>query len=100
MSLAALGVAWAALSLLATGLSRGWKCLGRRISSRRLEAGDDPRAVAGRLRAMDVPEGRARLCRDVAARCLEGAARFGRLEARLRREGAGWIRLMLKEMRR
>ena len=98
MSLVALGVAWVALSLIATGLSRGWRRLGGWISLRRLE--DNPRAVAGRLWAMDVPKGRARLCRDVAARCLEGGARFERLEGRLRREEAGWINLMYKEMRR
>ena len=51
------------------------------------------------LRGVDI-EGRARLCRDVAARCLEGAARHGRLEGRLRREAAGWIFQMYKEMRR
>jgi hypothetical protein len=35
----------------------------------------------------------------VAVRCLEGAARFERLEARLHQEAAGWIRMMIKEMK-
>jgi hypothetical protein len=48
---------------------------------------------------MDVPEGRPGLCLDMALRCLEGSARFGRLEAKLRREAAGWMRLMIKEMK-
>ena len=61
---------------------------------------EDPRVVTERLRAMDVPEGRAQLCRDVAMRCLEGAARFERLEVRLRREAVGWTRMMIKEMKR
>ena len=60
---------------------------------------EDPRVAAGRLRAMAV-EGRARLGRNVAVRCLEGAARFGRLEAMLRREAAGWMRMMIEEMKR
>ena len=97
VSLAALAVAYAAFSLLATGLSRGWRWW--RCSSR-MTVDEDPRVVAERLRAMDVPDGRARLCRDVAVRCLEGAARFERLEARLRREAAGWMRMMIKEMER
>ena len=96
VSLAALAVAYAAFSLLATGLSRGWRWW--RCSSR-MTVDEDPRVVAERLRAMDV-QGRARLCRDVAVRCLEGAARFERLEARLRREAAGWMRMMIKEMER
>ena len=50
-----------------------------------------------RLRAMDL-RGRARLCRDVAVRFLEGAERHTRLAARLRREAEGWRRLMFKEM--
>ena len=70
-----------------------------RVLLRAVEGGGDPVRIAERLRAMDVPEGRARLCRDVAVRCLEGAARFGRLEGRLRREAAGWTREMIKEMK-
>ncbi len=45
-------------------------------------------------------DGRARLCWDVAVRCLEGAARFERLGPRLRREAAGWMRMMIEEMKR
>ena len=104
-SLVALAVAYLLFSLLADGLSRGWARLGEeRPLSRRgacmlVEQGEEPRDAAKRLRAMDVPEGRARLCRDVAVRCLEGAARSGRLEARLRREAAGWLRQMFTEMK-
>ena len=68
-----------------------------RRSLRAAEGHEDLRVVAERLRAIDVGRGRARLCRDVAVRCLEGAGRFRRLEGRLRREAAGWIRDMVKE---
>ena len=104
-SLVALAVAYALFSMLADGLSVGWARLGgERLLSRRgacmlMEQGEEPRDAAERLRAMDVPGGRAQLCRDVAVRCLEGAARSGRLEARLRREAAGWLRQMFKEMK-
>jgi len=60
--------------------------------------GEDPRAVAERLRLVPV-EGRARLYRDVAVRCLEGAARYERVEGRLRREAAGWCKVAFKEMK-
>ena len=81
MSLAALAVAYAAFSLLATGLSRGWGWYPSEVVE------EDPRVVAGRLRAMEVPEGRARLCRDVAVGCHEAARRYGRQGDRLASEG-------------
>jgi hypothetical protein len=55
--------------------------------------------IAERLRDVDICEGRPGLCLDMALRCLEGAARFGRLEGILRRETAGWVRMMIKEMK-
>jgi hypothetical protein len=61
--------------------------------------GEDPRQIAKHLREVDVPEGRPRFCLDVALRCLEGAGRCDRLEGRLRREAAGWLRQADKEMR-
>ena len=81
VSLAALAVAYAAFSLLATGLSRGCGRYPREVVE------EDPRVVAGRLRAMEVPEGRARLCRDVAVGCHEAARRYGRQGDRLASEG-------------
>jgi hypothetical protein len=68
-------------------------------AARDIGDGGDPREIADRLRDLDVPEGRSMLCLDMTLRCLEGAARFGRLEARLRREAAGWVHLMIKEMK-
>jgi hypothetical protein len=68
-------------------------------AARDIGDGGDPREIAERLRDVDVQEGRQVLCLDMALRCLEGAARFGRLEARLRREAAGWVRMMIKEMK-
>ena len=59
--------------------------------------GDDPRAVARRLRGVDLPEGRPRLCRDVAARCLERAGGCRRLDRRLRREARRWLRAAVDE---
>jgi hypothetical protein len=48
---------------------------------------------------VDVPDGRPRFCLGVALRCLEGAGRCDRLEGRLRREAAGWLRQAHKEMK-
>jgi hypothetical protein len=70
-----------------------------REAARDIGNGGNLREIAERLRTMDVPEGRPGLCLDMALRCLEGSARFGRLEAKLRREAAGWMRLMIKEMK-
>jgi hypothetical protein len=69
-------------------------------AARDIGDGGDPREIAGLLRDVDVQEGRTRLCLDMALRCLEGAARFGRLEARLRQEAAGWVLMLIKEMNR
>jgi len=63
-----------------------------------IREGEDSRAVAERLRSVPV-EGRARLCRDVAMRCLEGAARYERVKGRLKREAAGWCKVAFKELR-
>ena len=41
--------------------------------------------------------GRARVCRDVAARCLERAGVYGGLERRLSREGRRWLRKAIRE---
>jgi hypothetical protein len=60
--------------------------------------GEDPRQIADRLRDVDVPKGRARFCLDIAVRCLERAGTYDRLEGRLRREAAGWMRKAFKEM--
>ncbi len=67
---------------------------------RAVALGDDPRAVARRLRGVDLPEGRPRLCRDVAARCLERAGGCRRLDRRLRREARRWLRAAVDEYHR
>ena len=52
------------------------------------------------VRLSDVLPGEARRWYAFAVESLEGAARFERLEARLLREAAGWMRMMIEEMRR
>jgi len=64
---------------------------------RAVARGDEPSGVARRLREADVPEGRSRLYRDVAARCLERAGVYGGLERRLSREGRRWLRAAIRE---
>jgi hypothetical protein len=68
-------------------------------AARDIGDGGDPREIANRLRDVDV-KGRPRLCLDMALRCLEGAGRFRRLETRLRREAEGWVKMLIKEMKR
>ena len=65
---------------------------------RAIQAGEHPRAVAGRLRGIRLG-GRAAFCRDVAARCLEGAGRCHGLDWRLRREATVWLREAIREMK-
>ena len=88
--LASLGVDWAApvcmavmlatiVLALAAGRPRGDVLL---EAARTLEGGEDAGEVARRLRGVEL-QGRAGLCLGVARRCLEGAGRSGRLEARL-----------------
>jgi len=57
----------------------------------------DVKMIAVRLRGAHL-RGRTGLRRDVAARCLEGAGRHRRLEARLRREAEQWIRRTRDEL--
>ena len=67
------------------------------LSACLLDVGAD--GVAGRLRGLPLG-GRARLCMDVAVRCLEGAGSHQRLERRLTREAEGRVRQAIKELRR
>jgi len=77
--------------------------LSRRWAVRRAIA---PRSVLSACLRDGVPErlvslelrGWARLCRDVAVRCLGEAARHRRLADRLAREAEGWVRQTIKEL--
>ena len=97
VSLGVLWLVYGAFSLLVSGMERGWALW--RLRRSLAEGQEDLRLVAEGLRGLDVGRGRARLCRDVAVRCLEGAGRFRRLEAVMRREAAGWMREMKEEMK-
>jgi hypothetical protein len=63
-----------------------------------LEGGEDAWVVAHGLVGVDLP-GRAGMCLGVARRFLREAGRHGRLEGRLRREAAGWVRETIREMK-
>ena len=67
-------------------------------AARALGEGEDAWVVAHGLQGVDL-EGRAGLCLGVAVRCLVEAGRQGRLEARLRKEGARWLREAIEEMK-
>jgi hypothetical protein len=89
------------VSAVADGVAGWWADMRSpvRRALRAVEGGGDAREVARRLRGMEL-QGRIRLCCDVAVRCLEGAGRCGRLERRLRRGAAGWLREAIEEMKR
>jgi hypothetical protein len=59
----------------------------------------DPRSVIVRLRGVGL-RGRPRLRRDIAVRCLERAGRCERLDRKLRREAARWLRAARDEFSR
>ena len=67
-------------------------------STKALEEGEDAWMVAHGLQGV-VLEGRAGLCLGVAVRCLREAGRHGRLEGRLRKEAAKWLKEAFKEMK-
>ena len=67
-------------------------------AAKALDEGEDAWVVAHGLQGVDL-EGRAGLCLGVAVRCLTEAGRHGRLEARLRKEAAVWLRETIKEMK-
>jgi membrane protein implicated in regulation of membrane protease activity len=92
--LTALGVPWALPACLAVIVATAFAVFAASYLRGRAE---DPRVVLERLRGLEL-RGRARLCREVAARCSEEAARHGRLERRLRGEAAGWLRETIKEL--
>ena len=58
---------------------------------------EDPRVVIMRLRGVSL-RGRPRLRRDIAVRCLERARRSERLDRKLRREAARWVRAARDEL--
>ena len=60
--------------------------------------GEDPRGIARGLREVDMPDGRSRLYRDVAARFLERAGECRGLDWRLRREARKWLQAALDEI--
>ena len=68
-----------------------------RAAARVAESGEDVGRAAAGLEALRL-RGRARLCRDVAMRCLEQAGRHERLEGRLRREAGRWVREAIEEL--
>jgi len=68
-----------------------------RRAQRAIWLDEDPRVVIMRLRGVGL-RGRPRLRADIAVRCLERARRSERLDRKLRREAARWVRAARDEL--